>query len=231
MQKKYSKEEALGIIMSGDAKSRVKYLFDYCPQPIAYISAEGDFLAVNQSLCRFLEYSDIELCNKTFTEVTHPEDIGVDWSNLRRLERGESNSDTYTMFKRYITKTGIVKPLFLTVFPVRDDSGSVIHYVSHIVPAEDSTLERVKQANIENGNKIKKSTKEATFDFIMDYYQQIIWVLIAIGGVAMFMTNLKQSVETNTKTQKEMLVNMEDLIRQLEKSKSQQNPKVAAPKK
>lgn len=216
MAKKYNKDEALGLIRT-TTQERHKFLFDYAPTPQAYVSVGGDFLACNQSLCRFLEYSDIELCGKTFTDITHPEDIGVDWANLKKLEHGEIESDTYTMYKRYITKTGQIVPLFLTVYPVRDENTTVMYYVAHIVPDEKSAK---TTAQSHKEKQIKKSTKEAVFDFVVDYYQQIFVVIMALGSLVLFFMDFKNSVEENTNSNQEAIKMIEKTLKELQNSKA-----------
>jgi PAS domain S-box-containing protein len=47
-----------------------------------------------------LGYSGSELLQKTFQDITHPDDLGEDLNNVKKLLQGEVNS--YNMKKRYL---------------------------------------------------------------------------------------------------------------------------------
>lgn len=192
-----------------------KCLFELCPQPIAFVGLDGKFLKVNQALAKFLEYTDIELEDKTFTEITHPEDIGIDWANLKQVERREK--DTYTMKKRYITKTGKIVDIMLTVFAVVDDNNSVIHYVAHIVPIDEDIMYQLKKA--EEDSRLSKSTKEYIFDFVVEYWKPVLLGLAAIYGGWIYVAELKSDIQHNSEINKELI----EAIKDLKKNKSINN--------
>lgn len=198
MKREYSDAEALEIIERRD-QTQFKYLFETCPQPIAFVSKDGKFLKVNQALCAFVEYSGVELQDKTFTEITHIEDNAIDWANLRKLERGES--DAYSMVKRYITKTNKVVKLILTVFPVRDGNDNLIYYVSHIVPIEQIQNDYGEAHKSEQS----KTISMIIGDIIIEYWQTILVILMTIGGGYVFLNNLNNNLKDTNEMLKELL--------------------------
>ncbi len=196
MKKTYGDQEAL-VLIDQNHEHKARLLFDLCPQPIAFVSKEGKFLRVNQALCKLLHYSNVELCDKNFTEITHPEDIGIDWANLKKVERGEC--DTYTMVKRFITKTGQIVKITLTVYPVRDVHKNIVIYVSHVVPVEDKSSVTEHQ----NPRRKIKSIKEKIFDLLIANWHQIIMAIIALGMGIIFLVDLRQKIiESNELTVK-----------------------------
>ena len=62
------------------------------------------FLRVNESLCQFLGYSREELLQRTFFDVTCPEDRDVDRANLTNLFQG--NISSFHSEKRYLRADG-----------------------------------------------------------------------------------------------------------------------------
>lgn len=62
------------------------------------------WLHVNQTLCDILGYPRAELVEKTWAELTHPDDLAENVALFDRVIRGES--DGYKMEKRFIRKDG-----------------------------------------------------------------------------------------------------------------------------
>jgi PAS domain S-box-containing protein len=66
----------------------------------------GRILRANRKLCDMLGYSAEELLNKTFLDVTHPEDQQTNLDYFQRRQQGEL--DGYSLEKRYLRKDGSV---------------------------------------------------------------------------------------------------------------------------
>ena len=66
----------------------------------------------------------------SFQDITHPEDLDSDLAHVERLLAGEASS--YTMEKRYLTRTGRLVWVLLAVSLVRDDEGAPSHFISQI---------------------------------------------------------------------------------------------------
>ncbi len=71
---------------------------------IALLSREGRFLRVNRKLSAILGYSEIELLQRFFGQVTHPDEIEEDRELLRRLAAGELRD--VQRETRYLCKDG-----------------------------------------------------------------------------------------------------------------------------
>ena len=104
--------------------------FEHAPIGMALVSNEGKWIKVNQSLCNILGYSNAELTEKTFQEVTHPDDLNEDLTFLKQMIKGEINS--YQMEKRYLHKNGTVIWAILGVSAVRNADHSIKFFVSQI---------------------------------------------------------------------------------------------------
>jgi PAS domain S-box-containing protein len=90
---------------------------------MAITSPEKGWLQVNDRLCQMLGYSRDELSCLTWAELTHPDDLALDFAQFDRLLAGEINE--YSMEKRFIRKDGTVVFTNLSVGCVRKTGGSV----------------------------------------------------------------------------------------------------------
>ena len=109
--------------------------FDTAAVGIAHVSLEGQWLRFNDAVCSITGYTREELLARTFTDITHPEDIEADWNHVRALMAGKCAS--YDMDKRYLRKDGSTVWVHLTVSVVRDRQGKPLHMVSVIENISD----------------------------------------------------------------------------------------------
>ena len=75
----------------------------------------------NDQLCLILGYSRAELAQKTWSALTHPDDLQKDVVELDRVMRGESEG--YTLEKRFIRKDGTVMFAEINVRCIRKPTG------------------------------------------------------------------------------------------------------------
>lgn len=118
-------------------------LFDQAATGVAIASVDtGRFLRVNDAVCAMTGYSAAELLEKSFRDITHPDDLESTESSLRRLLSGNDEIDAYE--KRYVRKDGsqIWVQLVVTVLrPSSDSPGcfvSFIHDITSIVEAREA---------------------------------------------------------------------------------------------
>jgi PAS domain S-box-containing protein len=111
--------------------------FELAAVGVAHISPDGHWIRVNQKLCQILGYSEDELLQKTFQEITHPDDLSIDLADTDKVRRGEI--PTFSMEKRYIRKDQSIVWVNLTVSSARDMKGVLRHFISVI---EDITERR-----------------------------------------------------------------------------------------
>src|SRR5205085_8768176 len=76
--------------------------FEFAAIGMALVSPEGKWLRVNRSVCKITGYNESELLERTFQDITHPDDLDQDLEYVRRMLAGEI--DTYQMEKRYYRK-------------------------------------------------------------------------------------------------------------------------------
>ncbi|MEP2671485.1 MAG: PAS domain S-box protein [Cyclobacteriaceae bacterium] len=111
--------------------------FEYSAIGMALVSTEGKWINVNPQIPKMLGYSKEELLEKTFQDITHPDDLEADLLLVERVLRGELN--TYQLEKRYFHKNGSVVWVLLSVSLLRDVSGAPVHFISQM---EDITIRK-----------------------------------------------------------------------------------------
>lgn len=117
------------------SESQFRGSFEAAAHGISLVSVHGNFLKVNQSLCKLFGYSEAELLRTDFQTITHPDDLAVDLHHIEELLNGVVQ--TYEMEKRYFHKDGRTIWAQLNVSLVRAIDGTPVHFVSHIQDITD----------------------------------------------------------------------------------------------
>jgi PAS domain S-box-containing protein len=111
--------------------------FELAAVGVAHVSPDGHWLRANRKMCEVVGYTESELAQLTFQQVTHPDDLGADLAETAKVLQGEL--DTFTMEKRYIRKDQSIVWVNMTVSAVRDASGRMKHFITVV---EDITGRR-----------------------------------------------------------------------------------------
>src|SRR5262245_5686198 len=111
-----------------DGEARFRAIFENAAIGIALVAPDGRWLEVNQRLCDIVGYDREELMTKTFSDITHPDDLEQDLSGVRRMLAGEI--ETYLSEKRYYHKDGSVVWVNLTVSLMRKADGSPDYFIT-----------------------------------------------------------------------------------------------------
>jgi PAS domain S-box-containing protein len=112
------------------AEQQYRAVFTQAAMGVSRVSPEGRFLEVNDRFCEISRYSRAELMELTYQEITHPEDLDSDVAQAEALLAGEI--DTYSIEKRYVTRSGEPIWIDLTVSLVRKANGEPDYFVSVI---------------------------------------------------------------------------------------------------
>jgi len=103
-----------------ESEERFRATFEQAAVGMAHISNDGHWLRVNQKLCDILGYTQGELLETTWQQITHPEDLEADLEHVQQLLAGDVH--TYSMEKRYMRKDGRIVWANLTVSLVHEES-------------------------------------------------------------------------------------------------------------
>jgi len=111
-----------------ESEERFRRYFELGLTGMAITSPAKGCLEVNDEICRILGYTREEMLQKTWAEMTHPDDLAADVDKFNRVLAGEI--DGYTMDKRWIRKDGRAIDSSISVNCVRRDDGSVDYFVA-----------------------------------------------------------------------------------------------------
>jgi diguanylate cyclase (GGDEF)-like protein/PAS domain S-box-containing protein len=111
-----------------ESEARFRGIFEQAAVGVALIESKtGKFIRINQSYCNMVGYSLEEmLANKTFQDITHPDDLKADLDHMKLLL--ENYIKEYSHEKRYYHKDGSIIWVNLTVSPTwKDDEEPKYH--------------------------------------------------------------------------------------------------------
>jgi diguanylate cyclase (GGDEF)-like protein/PAS domain S-box-containing protein len=94
---------------------------------IALLSREGRFLRVNRKLSRIVGYSEIELLQRFFGQVTHPDELDEDKELVRRLVAGEVRD--FRRESRYLCKDGSAVWVALSASTMREAASGQLRLI------------------------------------------------------------------------------------------------------
>jgi PAS domain S-box-containing protein len=126
-----------------ESESRFRKIFEGGPLGMATVGPDFRFTKVNEAFCRFLGYSEAELKERTFLQVTHPDHTGGDAAAIARLARGEVAA--YRTEKRYVRKNGEFIWGAAAISTLRDRDGRLVSFLAFV---EDITESRAAQEKI-----------------------------------------------------------------------------------
>lgn len=142
--------------LEDEAQKSIQELKDYFElqeDGMVVTDLEGKFIQVNAAICTMLDYSEEELLHMTFKEITHPDDLNIDLSYVRRMLSGEI--DSFIMEKRYIHKRGHVLWILLNASIIRDSDGNPDYFIGQIQNITDR-----KRASVIDYTERKKTEHE-----------------------------------------------------------------------
>lgn len=125
-----------------ESEKHFRNIFDQAAVGICYSDLDGRFLKVNQRFYEITGYSESELLNLNFKEITHPDDLDDDISKVNELLDG--TSQTYSIEKRYLRKDETIVWVNLTVSIDRFPDCSPKSFIGIIEDITESKLARIK---------------------------------------------------------------------------------------
>jgi PAS domain S-box-containing protein len=111
---------------------------------MAVTSVDKRWLEVNDRLCQILGYSREELFQKTWEELTYPDDLQPNLQLFNPLLAGEI--EHFTLNKRYLKKDGSVVHATIHTRAFRNEDGTIGHIVTLI---EDITARKQAEEALE----------------------------------------------------------------------------------
>ncbi len=117
------------------SEERFAGMFDTAAHGIGMSDLNGRWIKVNQALCDLLGYSEQDLLEFRFQDVTHPDDLDDDLKLFDQALAGEFQS--YQREKRYVHKDGKIVFAQVNNVLVRNDKNEPVHFISQILDLTD----------------------------------------------------------------------------------------------
>ncbi len=126
-----------------ESEEKFKYVFDNSVIGKSLTLPSGE-LKVNKAMCTMLGYSEEELENKKWQEITHHDDI--DFIEKKTGDLVSGKIDSLNLTKRYIKKDGSILWANLQTSLRRDKDGKPLYFISSIV---DITERMIAQQSLQ----------------------------------------------------------------------------------
>lgn len=178
------------------SEHRFRSLFAAAATGIALSNTDGQILQANPALCRMLGYTEAELVEQNFFELTHPDDRAENRTLHEQLVSGEI--DHFVMEKRYLPKDGRIIWARVSVSTQRDTIGqptaiiSIAEDISQRKQAEETIHQRNETLALlyQAGQALSQSLDPQTI-----YRRLYGWVSTSIPCDAFFVANYDHDEE------------------------------------
>lgn len=129
-----------------ESEARSRSAFDHAAIGMALVSLEGRWLKVNRALVDLVGYSETELLNRCFQDITHPHDLADCLNCVRQLAAG--TTPIYQLEKRYLHQAGHTVWVSLNASVVRDATDQPLYFIAQVqnIDARKQAEERLRQS-------------------------------------------------------------------------------------
>jgi diguanylate cyclase (GGDEF)-like protein/PAS domain S-box-containing protein len=110
-----------------DSEERFQAIFEQAAVGMEICTLEGRFFRLNQKFCDIVGYSRIELLERTFQDITHPEDLPESLELKRQLLAGEI--PYYSLEERYVRQDGSIVWVNMMLSLMRDATGEPKYFI------------------------------------------------------------------------------------------------------
>jgi PAS domain S-box-containing protein/putative nucleotidyltransferase with HDIG domain len=114
-----------------EREARLRAIFDNAAIGVGVVDPAGNFIQVNEYLCRLLGYTRDELLAANCLAMTYPDDLPLSKHTQERLIRGELNQNLAE--KRFIRKDGLPIWVSLSSSAVCDEQGRLVSVIGMLV--------------------------------------------------------------------------------------------------
>ncbi len=137
-----------------ESEFRFSALYENGPFGMVMADREFRFKKANATFCGIMGYSEAELQQLTFKDVSHPDDLLKDLPNIRKLMNKEIS--VYKTEKRYIRKDRQIIWGSLTVNATYDKEGQFLYNLGII---EDITWRKLAEADLKKSKELLSETE------------------------------------------------------------------------
>jgi PAS domain S-box-containing protein len=142
-----------------ESEDKFKYVFEYSTIGKSLTLPAGE-IQVNKAFCEMLGYSQEELRNRTWQELTHPDDLEVNRRFIDSVLSGENES--VRLVKRYLHKNGSIVWADMSAALRRDKEGTPLYLVTSVIDITErkEAEEEVHRLNAELEQRVRDRTAQ-----------------------------------------------------------------------
>jgi len=126
-----------------ESEGKFRKIYEEGPFGMSLINSEYKFIIANRTFCDITGYSESELKNLTFRDITYEEDKDIGKTEIKKLIAGEI--PVFKSEKRYVKKDGSIIWASITVAANFDKEGRFMYNLAII---EDVTRKKLAEENI-----------------------------------------------------------------------------------
>ena len=154
-------------------EEQLRATFEQAAVGIAIADTTGKFIEANQKFADILGYGRDEILQRSFTDITYPDDRTETETQVRRLVAGEIGD--YRIEKRYVRKDGSVIWGFATVTLTKNEAGAPVRFIGVI---EDITPRRKTEEALRHSEQFNRTIIESSRDCIktLSLEGEVLWI-------------------------------------------------------
>jgi PAS domain S-box-containing protein len=143
-----------------ESEARFRGYFELPLVGFAISSPTTQWMDANPTLCDMLGYTKDELMQKTWKEITHPDDMPVNMEKFNQAVNGEI--DNYGLEKRFIRKDGSLIHVDMAVHCLRHPDRTIDYLMSLFLDITErkQAEEKIRQMNVELEQRVEERTQE-----------------------------------------------------------------------
>ena len=115
---------------TGHSDDHFEQVFERAPIGTGLMDLDGRWTLVNRALCEITGYTREELIDRSFAEITHPDDVDSDAEQYARLLAG--SIPAFQIEKRYVSAAGETLSAILSISLVRDGAWAPVHFIAQL---------------------------------------------------------------------------------------------------
>ncbi len=144
-----------------ERERRFRGTFEQAAVGIAHLAPDGRWLRVNDRLCAIVGYGRLEMLQKTFQDITHPDDLDKDQQLREQILTGRIH--TYSVEKRFLRKDGAIVWVDLTLSLMRDTHERPEYFIAVVYDITGRKLAEQRLARVSRFHAALSLTNQAIF--------------------------------------------------------------------